>query len=87
MALKREQALAGADVPDLCRVVERGGHQAIAVRIEMKRNNLSVVPLQAENFLTCLHVPQLRGVVHGPRRYKHAVRVERQADNLHLMAL
>ena len=86
MALEREQALAGADIPDLCRVVERGSHQAITIRIEVKRNNLSMVPFQAENFLTSLHVPQLGGVVHGSRGYKHAVRVEREADDLHLVA-
>ena len=42
---------------------------------------------KTENLLTSFYIPQLRRVVHGARRHEHAVRIERQADNLHLVTL
>lgn len=42
---------------------------------------------QVENFLTSLNVPQLGRVIHGARRHQHAVGVEAEADDLHLVAL
>lgn len=42
---------------------------------------------QAENFLACLHIPKLRSVVHGARGHEHAVWVEREAHDLHLVTL
>ena len=87
MAFQREEALAGADVPDLRRVVEGGRHELVAVSIEVERYDLGVVALETENFLPGLHVPQLRRVVHGARGDEHAVWVEREAHDLHLVAL
>ena len=46
-----------------------------------------MVPFETENFLAGLHVPQLRRVVHGARGDEHAVWVEGEAHNLHLVAL
>ena len=42
---------------------------------------------KAENFLTSLYVPQLRSVVHGARSHEHAMWIEREADDLHLVTL
>ena len=42
---------------------------------------------ETENFLSRLNVPQLCRVVHGARCDEHAVWVEREADNLHFVAL
>ena len=42
--------------------------------------------LQAENFLSGLHVPQLGSVVHGASSNEHTVRVEGESDDLHLVA-
>ena len=40
-----------------------------------------------EDFLSSFHVEQLRCVVHRARGYKHAVGIEREADDFHLVAL
>ena len=45
-----------------------------------------MMALQAENFLSGLHIPKLRRVVHGSRGYEHSMWVEREADDLHLVA-
>ena len=45
-----------------------------------------MMTFEAENFLACLDVPQLSGVVHGASGDEHTVRVEREADDLHLVA-
>ena len=42
---------------------------------------------KAENFLTSLYIPELRSIVHGTRCNEHAMRVERQANDLHFMTL
>ena len=41
---------------------------------------------QSEDFLTRLDIPQLGSVVHASSRHDHAVGVERQANNLHLVS-
>ena len=45
------------------------------------------MPRQIEYLLPRLHIPQLGGVVHGARGDQQTVGVEREAHDLHLVAL
>ena len=52
----------------------------------MQTHNFSLVPCECEDFLPGLDVPQLSCVVHASGGYQHAVGIERETDNLHLVA-
>ena len=76
MALEGVNALSGAHIPNLGRVVEGSSHHLIAVCVEVERNDLCVVTFKTENLLARLNIPQLGSVVHGASADKHAVGVE-----------
>jgi len=87
MSFEAHDTLACANIPDLCRTVEGGGHELVSVSIEVKADDFSLMPAQCENLLAGLDVPKLGGVIHTSGGYQHAVRVKGEAHDLHRVAL
>lgn len=86
MAVKRKKALPSTDIPYFGCVVEGACQQFVAVCVKMQTYNFRAMPAKIENLLTGLYIPQLSCVVHRTCGYKHAMRVEGKADDLHFVA-
>lgn len=81
VARKRVDAPTAADVPDLDRVVERAGDDALALRVKVQTHDLRRVPKERVELLSGLDVPELRSVVHRARGNDRALRIERQTHD------
>ena len=77
MALKGEDALSGADIPNFGSVVKGRGHQFVPISVEIEAHDFGPVTSEVEDFLASLDVPYFCGLVHRAGCHKHAVRVER----------
>jgi len=65
MAFEREDALSGADIPNLCSIVKGSRHKLISICVEAEGYDFSGVTRKGEDFLSGFNVPQLGGAVHG----------------------
>lgn len=82
MASERVNATAVAYVPHLHRVIEGTSDDALALRIEVKRDDLSCVTQQSVQTLSSLDIPHSGSVVHGASGQHRAVGIKRDANDL-----
>lgn len=73
-------------VPDDCALIEGTSENEISVRVEMQRNQLSLMSLKCGVDLPHLDIPQLGRAVHRPSGDKRAIRIKRYGNNFSLMA-
>ena len=78
-------ALSSHNIPNFGIVVERCRHYLVALCVEVKRHNLSLVALKVEQAGTFLDIPNLGSVVHGTSGSQHAVRIEAETYDFLIM--
>lgn len=72
-------------IPDNRALIKRTSQDKISIRVEMQRNQLSLMPLQGGVDLPHLNIPQLRRAIHRPSSNKRPIGIERNSNNFSLM--
>ncbi len=68
-------------------MIERSRDHLISAGVEAHRNDLSTVSTESAYFAARFDIPQFSSVVHAARGEQSTLRIERQADNLGVVAL